>query len=142
MRVFKNKEFSRYVRRVGILDAALCYAVSQVDRGLIDADLGSGVIKQRVARTGGGKSGGFRTIILFKVSTLAIFVYGFAKNERSNIHTNELIAFKLLAAEVLAYDAAALAKAVTAGAFTEVFCKADNGDAVDEARKEADETSI
>ena len=134
MRVFRNKEFSRYARRAEISDATLCHAVSQVSQGLIDADLGGGVLKQRVARQGAGKSGGFRTIILFKAGTLAVFVYGFAKNERSNIHAEELTAFRLLAAEVLAYDAAALAKAVSAGAFTEVFCEADE--------KEADETSV
>jgi len=134
MRVFRNKEFSRYARRVGIPDAALCLAVSQANRGLIDADLGSGVIKQRVARKGEGKSGGLRTIILFKASTLAVFVYGFAKNERSNIHTDELMAFRLLAAEVLAYEAEVLDKAIVAGAFTEVFCEADE--------EEADEKSI
>ena len=138
MRVFKNKEFSRYARRAEIPNATLCHAVSQVNTGLIDADLGGGVIKQRIARQGAGESGGFRTIILFKAGALAVLVYGFAKNERSNIHTDELMAFKLLAATLLNYDAATIAKAVAAGALTGIFCDSTN----DDAGKEADETSI
>ena len=101
-------------------DAALRDAVSRAGRDLIDADLGGGVIKQRIARPGAGKSGGFRTIILFRVGALAFFVHGFAKNEQDNIDDDELAAFKLLAGQLLAYDAAALAKAVEAGVLIEV----------------------
>ena len=85
MRIFKNKTFTRFARKAGIDDASLCKAVRDADQGLLDADLGGGVIKQRVARSGAGKSGGFRTLILFRIGTLAFFVHGFAKNERDNI---------------------------------------------------------
>jgi hypothetical protein len=91
-------------------------------RGLVDADLGGGVVKQRIARQGGGKSGGFRTIILFRIGERAFFVHGFAKNEQDNVRDDELAAFKLLAAEMLAYDDAALAKAIANGTLTEVVC--------------------
>lgn len=87
---------------------------------MIGADLGGGVIKQRIAREGGGKSGGFRTIILFRSGSRAFFVHGFAKNERDNIRDDELAAFKLLAARLLAYDDLALAKAVADGVLMEV----------------------
>ena len=129
MRVFKNKDFSRYARRAGITGADLCQAADQANRGTIDADLGGGVIKQRIARSGEGKSGGFRTIILFKMGEFATFVYGFAKNEKSNIKADELLAFRKLAAEVLSYDVTTLAKAVEVGVLTEVFCNAtgENG---------------
>jgi hypothetical protein len=80
------------------------------------------VIKQRIARPGGGTSGGFRTIILFRVRTRAFFVHGFAKNEQDNIRDDELAAFKLLAAQLQAYDDAALAKAIAAGVLMEVMC--------------------
>ncbi len=80
-------------------------------RGLVDAELGGGVVKQRIARQWGGKSGGFRTIIFFKIGERAYFVHGFAKNEQDNIRDDELAAFRLLAAEMLAYDEGALAKA-------------------------------
>jgi hypothetical protein len=110
----------RFARKARITDAALLEAVGRARRGLIDADLGGGVIKQRIARPGAGRSGGFRTIILFRAGVLSFFVHGFAKNERDNIDADELAAFKLLAAQLLAYDAAALAKAVEAGVLVEV----------------------
>ncbi len=64
MRIFKNKAFTRFAKKSGIDDASLCKASRDAERGLLDADLGGGVIKQRVARIGGGKSGGFRTLIV------------------------------------------------------------------------------
>ena len=122
MRVFKNKSFGRFARKARITDAVLCAAIADASRGLIDADLGGGVVKQRIARQGAGKSGGFRTIILFRIRERAFFVHGFAKNEQDNIRDDELAAFKLLAAEMLTYDNAALAKAVANGTLTEVKC--------------------
>ena len=122
MRVFKNKAFARFARKARLTDAVLCAAIADATRGLIDADLGGGVVKQRIARQGGGKSGGFRTIILFRIGKKAFFVHGFAKNEQDNIRDDELAAFKLLAAEMLAYDDEALATAVGNGTLTEVMC--------------------
>ena len=122
MRVFKNKPFARFARKARITDAVLCAAIADATRGLIDADLGGGVVKQRIARKGGGKSGGFRTIILFRVGERAFFVHGFAKNEQDNIRDDELAAFRLVAAEMLAYDDEALAKAIGNGTLTEVMC--------------------
>ena len=122
MRIFKTKPFDRYARRAVIADAALCQAVREASQGNIDASLGGGVIKQRVARPEEGKSGGFRTIILFKIGALAFFVYGFAKNERQNIRTDELAGFKKLASVMLAYDEDILARALTEGALIEVIC--------------------
>jgi len=60
MRIFKNKPFTRFARKAGLDDPTLCEAIANVERGLIDADLGGSVIKQRIARLGKGKSGGFR----------------------------------------------------------------------------------
>jgi len=73
--------------RARISDAALCRAVRDAERGLAAADLGGGVIKQRIPRLGQGKSGGFRTLRVFRANTRAIFVHGFAKNESDNIRT-------------------------------------------------------
>ena len=120
MRVFKNKPFARFARKSGLTDASLWAAVVNAERGLIDADLGGGVVKQRIARAGGGKSGGFRTIILFRAGARAFFVHGFAKNEQDNIRDDELATFKLLAVRLLAYDDAALAQAIAAGVLMEV----------------------
>ena len=93
-RIFKNKPFARFARKNGILDSDLCAAVRDANRGLIAADLGGGVIKQRIARKGAGKSGGFRTIVAFRVRDLAVFIHGFAKNEADNIRADELAALQ------------------------------------------------
>ena len=74
MRVFKNKAFARFAKREGIPDVELCEAVRRAENGLVDADLGGGVIKQRLAREGKGRSGGFRAIVLFRRGRKAFFV--------------------------------------------------------------------
>jgi len=122
MRVFKNKPFARFARKSGITDDVLCASIADASRGLVDADLGGGVIKQRIARRGSGKSGGFRTIILFRMGERAFFVHGFAKNEQDNIRDDELAAFKLLAAELMAYDDQALSRAMARSVLMEVVC--------------------
>ena len=101
MRTFKTKPFARFAEREGMEDAALCDVVRRIDRGQIDADLGGGVMKQRIARKGQGRSGGFRAIVLFRRGELAFFVYGFAKSHRENLRRDELRAFRVLAAELL-----------------------------------------
>lgn len=90
MRVFKVKVFARFQRRERITDASLAKAVQDAEAGLIDADLGGGLIKQRVARPGQGKRSGYRTVIVYRRSELAVFLLGFAKNERANIDDDEL----------------------------------------------------
>jgi hypothetical protein len=122
MRIFKNKPFARFARKARITDAALCDAIDRASRGLVDADLGGGVVKQRIARAGAGKSGGFRTIILFRASERAFFVHGFAKNEQDNIRDDELAAFKMLATQMMAYDDTAIVKAMANGTLMEVMC--------------------
>ncbi len=97
MRVFKTKWFARFARKERISDPALWSAIDRAEDGLIDADLGCGVIKQRLARSGQGKSVGYRAIIVFRTKTRAIFVYGFAKNVRANIEMDELDGYRELA---------------------------------------------
>ena len=121
VRIFKTRPFARFAKRAGLTDGMLCRAVMDAERGLIDADLGGGVIKQRIARPGRGKSGGFRTIILFRVGAQAFFVHGFAKSERANIRADELATFRLLATELLGYGDVAIERAVSAGALSEVL---------------------
>ncbi|MCG8508312.1 MAG: type II toxin-antitoxin system RelE/ParE family toxin [Rhodospirillales bacterium] len=120
MRVFKTKPFARFADREGISDSALADAVQRAEAGRIDADLGGGVIKQRLPRKGQGRSGGFRSLILFRRGDKAIFAYGFAKSGRDNIRRDELEAFRRLADEMLALDDRALANAMRNGTITEV----------------------
>lgn len=104
MKIYKNAWFERFAKREKITNKMLIKAIEQAEKGLIDADLGQGVIKQRVARMGQGKSGGYRTIILYLKQESAFFVYGFAKNDRENIRSDETQAFKMMADKVLALD--------------------------------------
>ena len=99
MRVFKTKWFVRFARQERISDESLWDAIKRAQQGLIDADLGGHVIKQRVARVGQGRSSGYRTIIAFRAAHRAVFLYGFAKNERDNIADDELATLKKIAAD-------------------------------------------
>ena len=120
LRIFKNAWFKRFARREKIGDAALAKAIARVAKGAIDANLGGNVIKQRIARPGGGKSGGYRTIIIFRQEDKAFFVYGFAKKELDNISRDELKAFKRAAKELLALSDEQIEKLIEIGGLTEV----------------------
>lgn len=120
MKVFKTKSFSRFAQKERLDDATLLQAATDAAAGRIDADLGGGVIKQRVARKGGGKSGGFRTIVLFRRGSHVFFVFGFAKSERANISKDELTAFRKLADSLLIQGPGQLQSAVEAGELIEV----------------------
>jgi len=104
MRVFKTKWLTRFARRERIPESSLLDAIARAERGLIDADLGGGLIKQRVARPSEGRSGGYRMIVVFRTKDKAVFLYGFAKSERENIEPDELRALLSIAAEFLAAD--------------------------------------
>jgi hypothetical protein len=94
VRIFKNTWFSRFAGKEGITDGELKEAANQLEAGRADADLGGGVYKVRVARSGEGKSGGYRVIVFFKSEERTFFVYGFAKSDRANINDKELKAYK------------------------------------------------
>lgn len=120
MRIFRTKAFSRFARRERISDASLGEAVRRAERGLIDADLGGGVIKQRVARPGQGRSGGFRMLIAYRAGVVSVFLFGFAKSERDNIGNDELTTLRDIAENWLAANNAALTGAVADGLIEEV----------------------
>lgn len=120
MKVFKNAWFSRFARKENIRASALLDAIKRAEKGQIDADLGGGVIKQRIARPGESKSKGYRSIILFRKDEKAFFVYGFSKSELGNIRADEEDQFKKMARHVLALTDAQLATLVVNGQFEEV----------------------
>ena len=120
MRVLLLKTFRRFQRREGIADDALADAVASAERGLIDAGLGGGLIKQRVARPGGGKSGGYRTVIAYREGTRAVFLLGFAKSERDNIDDDELADLRKIGAAALNNDEAAIDAAIAASKLWEI----------------------
>lgn len=121
-RVFRNGWFRKFVRKQKIDDQALCDAVARLERGLIDADLGGGLFKQRVPRQRAGKSGGYRTLVAFRTETRAVFVFGFAKSEKDNIDEDDERDLKALAKLVLGLTEPEMDRLVEAGKFDEVKC--------------------
>ncbi len=94
MRVYKTKDCARLARKEGLADASLREAVDRADQGLIDANIGRFLIKQRVARRNEGRSGGFRTIIFYRERDRAVFLHLFAKNDKGNLTNTELAAYR------------------------------------------------
>ena len=100
-RVFKTRHFSRWMRKTELTDGALCAAVAEMAHGLIDADLGGGVVKKRVGLAGRGKRSGARTLVATNRGDRWFFVYGFAKNDRANIADDELEVLQGIAEQLL-----------------------------------------
>ena len=120
MRVLKLVSFDKFAQKNDISDAALYEAVERAEKGLIDADLGDGVIKQRIARKGKGKRSGFRTIIIIRSMEYAFFIYGFAKSERGNIRRDEQAAIKNLAPILLELTEEGIDALIKDGSYMEV----------------------
>jgi hypothetical protein len=120
--IYKTKVFDRWANEQGLTDQSLCQAVKEMSTGLIDADLGGGLYKKRVARTGQGKSGGFRTLVATNRGDRWIFVFGFAKNERDNINKKEQESLKVLANQLLALSKQDLLRMQSKFKLIEVNC--------------------
>lgn len=99
MRVFVQKQFDRWAADSGLTETVLMQAAIEAFAGQVDGDLGGFLFKKRIARAGGGKSGGFRTILCFRKanSDRIFFLYGFPKNDKGNISAREEKALKLVA---------------------------------------------
>lgn len=102
MRIFCTKAFRRFLQAEMIGPDRLFAALDDLEKGQGGSDLGGGVYKQRIPRRGGGKSGGYRVIVLLKIGRRAVFVYGYTKSVRANIGVKDLVAFRALA-DVLLY---------------------------------------
>jgi hypothetical protein len=120
MRIFKTKRFTRLSDKAGITDAALAAAAGEVNRGEYEADLGGGVFKKRIARSGAGKSGGYRVILFFRKDDRLFFSYVFTKSDRGNISKSELKDFKDLAKIYLEYTEEQLKARTESGLFKEI----------------------
>src|SRR5580658_317019 len=120
MRIFMTKSFARFSRRQGIGDKALQDAIARAERGLINADLGGGLIKQRVARPGQGRSGGYRTVIAYRAGGRAFFMLGFAKDDRDNIDEDEVAALRKFGTRLLAADVTTIHAMLEDGSLQEV----------------------
>ncbi len=120
MRIFKTRWFARFARQEGLPDDSLLEAIQRAERGLVDADLGGGLIKQRLARQGQGRSGGYRVIIAYRAKGRAIFLFGFAKNELENIGSGALLSLRCNAAYWLNLTPADLHRSLKDRALEEV----------------------
>jgi hypothetical protein len=102
MRKLATKFVKKWMRREHITNAMLLKAIQNLEDGLSTANLGSSLFKVRVARKGQGKSGGYRTLIVYRQGDRAVIVYGFKKSDDDNIADDELIFFRELSATLLA----------------------------------------
>jgi len=119
-RIYANRWFAKFAAKEMINDATLADAVHRAESGLIDADLGSGLIKQRIARQGGGKSGGYRSILIFRSGEWAIFVFAFAKSDKANLSAAELKVYRKAASIMLELGEGEMETEVEAGRLVEV----------------------
>ena len=121
MQVYVTKTFRRFQRKERIGDQALRQAVERAEAGLIDADLGQGLIKQRVARPGKGRSGGYRTIIAYRSGQRAVFLFGFAKSALSNIDDATLARWQAVGSDLLTASDKAIEAAIADNELKEVL---------------------
>src|SRR5258706_13574936 len=119
-RAFITRHFSRWLSKTDLAVEALCKAIEEMEGGLFDANLGAELLKKRVALPGRGKRGSSRTLVATNQLDRWFFVFGFEKNDRDNISTNDLIALKALAADQLRLDLIQIKTAVAANALQEI----------------------
>jgi len=125
-RVLKRRDFARWQAGEHLPDSSLCNAVLEMECGLIDADLGAGLFKKRVARPGSGKSGGYRTLLSARIGSRYVFLHGFAKSDLDNIRQDERKALQFAGKAFLNLNADALTVALRAGVLLEVKCEQDH----------------
>ena len=97
IRIFVTRSCDRQARRSAVSDQLLLEAILRAEEGLVDAKLGRLLIKQRIARQGQGRSGGYRTIIIYRRGDLAVFLSVFAKSEQDNVSPKELLELQQIA---------------------------------------------
>jgi hypothetical protein len=119
-RVFMTRYFSRWLSKTDLSIEALCGAVEEMERGLVDANLGGGILKKRVALPGRGKRGSTRTLVATNSINRWFFVFGFEKNDRDNINAKELSALKALASDLLRLGVTELSTAVATKTLQEI----------------------
>jgi hypothetical protein len=125
-RVFKTRHFSRWMRKTPLADAAPCAAAVEMASGLVDADLGGGIVKKRVTLPGAGKSGGARVLVATQMSNRWFFLFGLEKNERANVSSTELEAPQRIGADLLRLNDVELATQLNNAALTEICDEEEN----------------
>jgi hypothetical protein len=126
MRVLKRREFAQWQASERLPDAALCKAVEEMECGLVDADLGGSLYKKRVARSGAGKSGGYRTLLAARTGHRHVFLHGFAKSAATNISKSERKGLQWAGRLLLGLSLEGVCRAVEEGELLEVCCGEQN----------------
>ncbi|WP_341669372.1 type II toxin-antitoxin system RelE/ParE family toxin [Alcaligenes sp. SDU_A2] len=121
--ILKRRDFAKWQAKEKLPDAALCKAIQEMESGLIDADLGGFLYKQRVARPGSGKRGGYRTLLSAKIGKRHVFLHGFPKSDKTSITLAEKKALQFAGKVFLELSAQALSIAVQTGVLLEVYCE-------------------
>jgi hypothetical protein len=122
-RVFKRKDFARWQMGEQLPDAVLCKVVWEMERGLVDADLGGCLYKKRVARPGSGKSRGYRTLLAARIGRRYVFLYGFSKSDEANLSQDEKESLQADGRMFLGLSVPELSKALELNALQEVHCE-------------------
>jgi len=117
MKKLKTKWVSKWAKKHKVDDEKLILAIEDLEDNLSSSNLGGGLFKVRVASTNSGKSGGFRTLIVYREDDKAVVVYGFAKKEQENLSKSELLAFKSLSKDILSQSDSDLKMAIEQGVF-------------------------
>lgn len=120
MKQLMTKHFSKWLSKQKVFKKDLNTALSELQAGYFEASLGGHLYKKRIRFEGQGKSGSGRTIICYKKEDRAIFIHGFAKNEKSNLSKKELQVFKELSKILLGFSVAEITIAIENGDFIEV----------------------
>ena len=122
IKALKNRQFSRWAKGEQLTDQVLCIAVREIERGLVDANLGGFLLKKRISKGHKGKSGGLRTIIAYRQEHRLVFLFGFAKREKANIDQTEKRALLELGDVYMAMSEKDLSEAIRTGTLLEVVC--------------------
>ena len=90
MRAYLTRSFVRDAERDGISDEDCQEAIRKAERGLIDVDLGGGLIKQRIPRGNQGAARGSRAVVFYRRGKVAVFLHVFPKSRKANLSKSEL----------------------------------------------------
>lgn len=121
--VFKRRDFARWQDGEKLPDDLLCKAAAEMEKGLVDADLGGFLYKKRVARPGGGKSSGYRTVLSARIGSRYVFLHGFPKSDKANISQAEKVVLRFAGKVFLDLSGDALSKALQTKVLLEVQCE-------------------
>lgn len=119
-RIFTTKTFSKWQRKTGMSDQSLINAIREIQSGLVDAQLAKGLVKKRVAQSGRGKQSSARTLVATYFEDRWFFIFGFLKNEKSNITAKELQWLMSFAQQLLSLRDDELSIAIEAGELYEI----------------------